>query len=251
MLIDFHAHLADVKDVELAIRTAKKVGVERFVCPAMYKENNRAILKLAKQYKEIVPCIAIHPAYMKDLSDKDVAEELKFIENNKEKAGIGEAGIDYMRLKKFVPKERQEIEKQRQIDTFTKLLKIAKKQNIPIIIHSRWAQDRVLQLVEEVKPKKVILHAFYPNERQLAIIKQNGWFCSLGSAILDTKELDKSIAAIPLNLILTETDCPYHAEGPAAVKDVVNRIAEIKQLAPEDVEKQVTQSFKTLFGSKV
>ncbi len=247
MLIDFHAHLADVKDVELAIRAAKKVGVKRFVCPAMYKENNRAILKLAKPHKEIVPCIAIHPAYMKDLSDKEVAEELKFIESNKEKAGIGEAGLDYMRLKKFTPEERQEIEKQRQIDTFTKLLKIAKKQNIPIIIHSRWAQDRVLQLVGEVKPEKVILHAFYPDERQLAIVKKNEWFCSFGCALLDSTDLDKSVASTPIELILTETDCPYHAENPAAVKDVVKRIAEIKGISVKEVEVQVEKNFKALF----
>ncbi len=248
MLIDFHAHLADIKNVELAIRAAKKAGVERFVCPAMYKENNRAILKLAKAHKEIFPCIAIHPAYMKDLSDKDVAEELKFIEGNKEKAGIGEAGLDYMRLKKFVPEECQEAEKQRQIDTFTKQLKIAKKQNIPIIIHSRWAQDRVLQMVNDVKPKKVILHAFYPDEHQLKTIIQNGWFCSLGCAILETKDLDKSIAELPLNLIITETDCPYHAKGPEAIKDMVNRIAEIKGVSFKEIEEQVEKNFKVLFG---
>src|SRR3989344_6100832 len=148
---DVHAHLYDEKftDIDNVIKNAKKI-LNGVLVAGEHPESNRQVLALAKKYPQFCyASLGFHPTRIPDFSDKEIEDELKFIEKNSDKLiAISETGLDYMWLKRELPKDRYEKEKVRQIKYFRNYILLAKKLSLPLVVHSRWSMKDVVKAIE-------------------------------------------------------------------------------------------------------
>ena len=243
---DAHIHFEAYKpkEVDKIIADAKKV-LTGAINPGTYPKANRVVLKLAKKYKGFIwPALAVHPIYLPKMADWQVEEELNFISKQKIVA-IGEAGLDYFWIKKVITKN-QEKEKERQIKYFKEQIKLADKMKIPIIIHSRWAIARVIQIIKEMKPKKVLLHGFSGTLEQAKEMIEMGYMVSNGPRV---RPFFKDL---PIENIMLETDAPYMNvdKRGALPKDImlaVKELAKLKNISEEEVIEQTNKNVKKFF----
>ncbi len=171
----------------------------------------------------------------------------KIIKNSKDISAIGEIGLDYYWIKEEEWREKQK-------DMFKELISLAKDLKKPMIIHSRDAARDTLGILEETKSKHVLLHLWGANELVPRITK-NGWNVSFGPILLRSKKHKKICRDMPLEKIMLETDAPWFGENgqrnePTSVEKVIGRIAEIKNISKEEVDKTTTENAKRFFGIK-
>jgi len=146
MLVDVHCHLTDEKFDEDRDEVVARAGI--IITSGTDKEDNREVLKLAKKYKNVKVALGFHPGYLIDKKEKDIEKEIEFISKQKIDA-IGEIGLDFV----YEQKEKQE-------KYFRMLLEVAKKKDLPVIIHSRLAERKCVEILEEMEMKKVVMHCF-------------------------------------------------------------------------------------------
>ncbi|MCL6500801.1 MAG: TatD family hydrolase [Candidatus Pacearchaeota archaeon] len=256
-MIDCHCHLEQKeydKEREELIKEWKQ-ELRAIVTCCAHPRDFALTLGLCKKYPTFVFCsVGIHPEYVKEVNDDEIDKTLEKIENHKDKiTAIGETGLDYYWIK-----EPEWQEKQR--DLFRKLIAIAKKLGKPMVIHSRDATDDTINILEEegMKNKKVLMHLFN-DKKVLARVIDNGWFISIGPSIKKSKDIRKIARDTPLNKILLETDSPWFAQKeqgqeygtPLNVKIACEKIAEIRKLEPEEVEKQTDLNAIEFFDLKL
>ena len=134
-LIDTHAHLDELKNLDLAVEEAKRVGVITIVAVGSNYQSNVKILDISRKYGSFVyPALGLHPWELANLESSQINENLRFIEENiAEAVAVGEIGLDYdKRVVKVVPKELQK-------EVLGRLLDLAIRYAKPAIIHSRYA----------------------------------------------------------------------------------------------------------------
>lgn len=248
MFIDVHCHLdyyADEKIKEI-VEKAKKANVNIIMTNGTNKKSNRKSLELAEKYKEVKVALGLYPIEALQLSEKEINDELKFIENNKNKiAAIGEVGLDF--------KETEEKLKQTQV--FIKIIQLAQKINKPLIIHSRKAEKEVIEILEKAKAEKVVMHCFSGKKSLIEKIKQNSWFMSIPSNVTFSEHFQMAIKILPIENILCETDSPYlhpfkeQNNEPANVIESYKKIAEIKGLTLKQTEKLIEKNYEKLFSN--
>ncbi len=248
MLIDVHAHLDDVSfssDLELVLNHAKNEGVHCIITNGTTKEGNMRVLELAKKYSIIKAALGLHPEESHHITDEQVEETLTHIENHKESLlAIGEVGLD----KHWYPTD---IERQKII--LKKIILLAKKINKPLIVHTRDAEEESLALLEEEHAKRVILHAFGGNKKLVRKAISLGFFLSIPPNVVRTDHFQMVIKESPITQLLTETDCPYLGplkEGrnePKFIRLTIQKIAEIKKMKEDEVEKTLEENYKQFF----
>jgi len=244
---DAHLHFEAYKinEQERIINEAKSL-ISGAIVPGTYPKANRIILKLASKHKGFLwPALSVHPVYLPKMSDSQVEDELKFI-SKQNIVAIGEAGLDYFWLKRVLA-ENIDLEKERQIRFFRKQIELADQMNIPIIIHSRWASARVLKILEELRPKKALLHGFEGTLEQAERAIKMGYYISNGPKIPNW------FKDISIKRILLETDAPYKRLNNRSVKPkdillAVEQLASIKNLHKEKVIEQINNNVKKLFN---
>jgi TatD DNase family protein len=134
-LIDTHAHLSDLEDLEGSLQRALDAGVYAIVAVSANKETSVRILRIAEEHPRYVyPALGLHPTEI----GTDYQDALKFIGEKTENCiAVGEIGLDFWR-RRGEPSKSEE-EKQRQIYVYTKQLEIARRQGKPALIHGRGA----------------------------------------------------------------------------------------------------------------
>jgi len=200
-LIDTHAHLEEIENLEKAIAEAKSANVIAIIGVGSDYQSNQKVLKFARTYKDFVyPALGLHPY---NLKDAEIDRTLEFIEAHVGQAvGIGEIGLDYHK------KVRAVAEKDLQKRVLGELLKIAKKYKKPAIIHSRYAWRDALSLVEEAQLEKVVFHWYTGTSSVLRDIVNQGYFISATPAVEYHEEHRRAVKEIPLDRLLLETDSP-------------------------------------------
>lgn len=213
-------------------------------------------LALADKYSYVYAAAGIHPESLieKDASTiykykGDWEKELADIEDllsHPKCVAVGECGLDYHWP---VPKAEQNA-------MFKAHLELAKKHNKPIIIHDREAHGDTYAFLEEYKPFGV-LHCFSGSAEDAARLTKNGLHIGFGGALTfkNAKKAAEAAAAIPLDKILLETDCPYMSPEPfrksrcdsSLIDYTAQRLAEIKGLSKDEILKITCQNAKNLF----
>jgi len=248
MLIDVHCHLDFEqfdKDLPSVIKRAEDNGFVAIISNGTDLKRNKKVLDISKKYKIVKPAFGLYPIEAETISKKDLDENLKFIEKNKPVA-IGEVGLDLYYGKN--------LEKQKEVLTI--LVKLAKKLNIPIIIHSRKAEQETIELLEKNKAEKVILHCFCGNAELTKRAQDLNYFFSIPTSIVKSKTFRKLAKRAQLNKILTETDAPFLSpyqgkrNEPSFIKETVKKISEIKKLPEKQIEKEIYNNYKKLFSIK-
>lgn len=250
MLIDIHAHL-DFKqfdnDREEVIKKAQKANVKAIINNGTDPETNRKTIELAKKYNVIKPALGLYPVYGAKLTDEELDEEFKFIESSKPVA-LGEVGLDL--------KELPDLKKQKEV--FERFIKLSNKLKIPLIVHSRKAEQETLDCLMSSEAKLVNMHCFSGKISLAKKIEDHGWFLSIPPNIVFSEHFQGLVKAISLSHLLTETDSPFlsNVKGernePANVAVTVKKIAELKGLDPLETENNLFLNFSRLFkGIKV
>ena len=253
-MIDVHCHLEQPQydeDRDEVIARAKK-KLKAVISSCAHPKDFQATLKLAEENKNFVfPAIGMHPEYIKDFSQKQIDDYLQMMEENSDKfVSVGEIGLDYFWVK-------EEEWRQKQKELFVQFIEFAKDHDKPLTVHSRDAYEDVVKILEQQDAKRVHLHLFGANQlvKQVA---ENGWYISIGPIVLASKKHFQIARDMPLELLLLETDAPWNApevftehmkvrNEPTSVEAVARKIAEIKKISFEDVDKATDENAARLF----
>ncbi len=244
VFIDIHCHLDSCKDVEGCVRRAEEKGVGIIVTHGTGPASNRSALKLAKKYKSVKAALGIYPIEALALSDEEIEAEIEFIRKNEEKIfAIGEVGIDF---------KEDEKNRERQKEIFRKFVALSIDLDKAIIVHSRKAEEECIEILEEMKAKKVIMHCFCGKKKLVQRAIKNGWFLTIPTNVKHSQQFQENAALCPLEQLFCETDSPYlHPEKlrdnePVNVVESYKKIAEIKKISVDDVKRKLNVSFHTL-----
>jgi TatD DNase family protein len=252
MIVDIHSHLyfpQFEKDLDETIERAKKFGIKTIINSGTDHENNLKVLELSKKYDIIEATLGIYPTTATELSEKELLEEIKFIENNsKNIVGVGEIGLDF----KLTSEEK---EKTKQVNAFKIIINSLKKLEKPFIIHSRKAEKECIEILEELNAKKVVFHCFSGSHKLIKRIEENGWYVSIPANLDKSEHFQGVVEKISINNILTETDAPFLApkneerSEPAFIIRTIKKIAQIKKLTEEETQKNIFFNYQQLFSS--
>ncbi|MCK1986368.1 MULTISPECIES: TatD family hydrolase [Peribacillus] len=253
MLFDTHVHLNAEQfneDLEDVIERAKEAGVNNMVVVGFDRPTIIRAMELIEAYDFMYAAVGWHPVDAIDMTEEDL-QWIEELSNHPKVVAIGEMGLDYHWDKS--PKDVQ-------MEVFRKQIRLAKKVGLPIIIHNREATADIVNILKEEEASMVggIMHCFSGSaETALECINMN-FYISLGGPVTfkNAKKPKEVAAAVPLDRLLIETDCPYLAphpyrgkrNEPSYVKLVAEQIAEIKQLTIEEVSQATTENAKKLFG---
>jgi TatD DNase family protein len=250
-LIDTHAHLDEVTDLDNTARRAMQAGVTAIIAVGQDLESNRRTLQLASQYPGLVyPAIGLHPWSLGEMDGSRLDENIGFIRNNlTEAVALGEVGLDYdKRVLKVAAKDHQQ-------EVLRRLLELAAGQSKPVSFHSRYAWKDALQIVKGAGLKKVVFHWYTGFSSTLVEIIEAGYFISATPAAEYHDEHRRAIREAPLSQLLLETDCPvyYGKDGryrsqPSDVLRSLRAVAAIKGMDETEVASITTANARQLFG---
>ena len=229
-LIDTHAHLDELKNLDLALDEAKKAGVIAIVAVGSNQQSNIETLEISQKHRDLVhPALGLHPWQLANLGPSEIDDNLRFVEQNIASAvAVGEIGLDYdKRVRKVAPKELQQ-------EVLGRLLNIANKYAKPAIIHSRYAWRDALSLVQNVGIDRAVFHWFTGFSSVLKDIIDGGYFVSATPASEYHEEHRRAIKEAPLRRLLLETDCPVtygrEARYESRPADVLRGLKAVSQL---------------------
>jgi TatD DNase family protein len=229
-----------------AMKEAQLFGVkEAMSCSTSFLSNQKN-LSLSKKNIGIKAAIGLYPIDALELNEEELNRSFDFFsENIKDASAVGEVGLDFKLSKNEEEREKQKI-------IFERFLSLAQKNKKPIIIHSRYAQTPVLEILSTFNLKKVILHSFIDSEKLMKIASDKGYYVSAGCSVLYNSEIEKRIAPFSLNSLLFETDSPIRFNGemsmPKKIVQIAQKTAEIKKMALSEVESTVERNYHFLFG---
>lgn len=253
MYIDTHAHLTfpefDI-DINEVIERARNAKLEAIINIALDDEAVRKSIKLAEENPDFIfNAIGTHPHEASEWKE-DSYEKHRSIAQKHKIVAIGETGLDYHY--KLSPVEQQQA-------VFRQHLQLAQELDIPAVIHSREAsQDTIQILRQENKGElKGVLHCFGGDMELAEAALQMGLYISFTGNITFPKaeKIRQAARMLPIEKILIETDCPFLApqiyrgkrNEPSFVVEIAKKIAELKNLQPEDVSVTSTDNARRLF----
>lgn len=203
-IIDTHAHLDELEDLETALSKAKDVGIQAIIAVGSSHESNRRVMEICQSYPSFIyPALGLHPWELGNLQPVQIDYALKFIEESApEITAIGEIGLDYD--KRVLKRSSKELQK----EVLERLLALAGQYKKPITIHSRYAWKDCFDLVKISGIEKAIFHWFTGFSSVLREILDTGYFISCTPAAEYHEEHRRAIKETPLEKLLLETDCP-------------------------------------------
>ena len=275
MIIDTHVHYDDEafdSDREELIGSLQENNIGIVIDIGSTKESLPKIRSLMEQYDFVYGAMGLHPDEIGDLTDELLGEIREDMKNPKVLA-VGEIGLDY-----YWNKEEQELQKA----AFRKQINLALECGKPVVIHSREAAADTLDILREMYGKgslwealhgavpaasgtgsgpterKGVMHCYsYSAEQARIYTRELGFYLGIGGVVTfkNAKKIKEVVADTPLEYIILETDCPYLAPVPYRGKRncslylpyVVQAIAELKGVSPEEVERITEENARRLF----
>ena len=266
--VDVHAHLThdDFKgEIEVIVEKCKSSGLEFIVCNGLEPISNRQVLDISSQYPIVLPSLGIYPLdaacnviekgknWVHDFEPPEkfnIEDEVNFIDQMATEnriVAVGECGLD----KYYLTDDESMLEQERVLRL---LMRVAKKHDIPIILHSRKAEARVLELLIEEKVVKADFHCFCGKAKLGQKIAAAGYYLSIPSVVERGDSFQALVRALPLENILTETDCPYMGpdkgvrNDPSTVVRGVAAIAKVKGISELEAKQAIRANFQKLFN---
>ena len=237
MYIDTHCHLEKKEyNVEEII---KNIENNIIIISGYNDESNIEVIELIDKYPNVYGTIGIHPSDVKT-SNIDIIN--KYV-NHPKIVGIGEIGLDYHYGKEDIKLQKE---------MFVKQINIARKNNKPVVIHSRDASLDTLEIIKENSDVNYTMHCYsYSLETANILLKYNVMF-GIGGVVTfkNSKELKRVVENIPITNILLETDSPYltpepyrgEKNEPKNVLLVAEKIAELKNMSKDEVLEITTKN---------
>ena len=251
-MIDSHCHLDHeplFSDLTNVIKRSKIVGIQKLLTISTSLKSFDRIKKIIEIDDMIYGTIGIHPHETKNdyISINNIIEHLK---ENKKIIGIGETGLDFY---------YNNSDKDAQLSSFRKHIEASIKTNIPLIIHSRNAENETFDLLNEYKSNnlKILMHCFTGSKNfAKKLLDLNAFFSASGIITFkNSLDLQKTFEFLPLDKILIETDSPFLApvpnrgkkNEPSFISFTADKLAEIKKVSKNEIIKATTENFNKLF----
>ena len=250
MLFDTHAHLDDARfdeDRETLLRELPQKGIGLLMDPGCSLPSSRAALALAEKHQWIYAAVGSHPDDADQVNDDTMEAYRRLAQSPKVKA-IGEIGLDY---------HYEDIPREVQQETFRKQMALARELDLPVIIHEREAHEDGLRIVSEFPEVTGVFHCFSGSREMAEYLVARGWYIGF-TGVLTFKNARRALeaaAAIPLERIVIETDCPYMApepfrgrrNDPGYVYRMAEKLAEIRGISLEEAENATFENGKRLY----
>lgn len=249
--IDSHAHYDDEQfdgDRDELLNSLHENGVRNIVNIGCSLERSQFSVDLAEKYPFVYASVGIHPEDAPDTPDGYLSK-IEFWTANPKVAAIGEIGLDY---------HYEGFDRELQMRFFEEQLDLAEKAGLPVVIHSRDATEDTMDILRRRGKVKGVMHCFSGSAETAKQVLELGMNISF-TGVLTFKNARKAVEAvkvIPLDRLMLETDCPYMAPEPyrgkrcdsSMITQVINKIAEIKEVSPETVAETTMANTLRLFG---
>ena len=254
MLVDSHCHLdfpdfaSDLDDI---VARAKAAGIGRILTISTRVKRLDALLAIADRFPDVYCTVGTHP-HQADEEDGISTQELVELSSHPKVVGFGEAGLDYF---------YQHGSREAQEHGFRNHIAAARATGLPLVIHTREADDDCGRILEDEMAKgafRAVLHC-YTGGRELAMKAISlGLFISFTGILTFKKSesLRELAAELPADRIMVETDAPYLAPGkhrgkrnePAYVIEIARVLAEARKVSLEEISRQTTENFFRFFS---
>ena len=249
-LIDSHAHLDSREfdgDRELVVERAREAGVVAILTVGENLASSQAAVALAEKYDLVYAAVGVHPHDAKTLTPV-VLDELRALAHHPRVVAVGEIGLDYHRDLSPRPVQRQ---------AFAGQLALAAELGLPVAVHSRDALDDVLAALRDWEGAGV-LHSYSGGPERLEEVLGLGFYVGITGLVTfpEAEQLRAVAAAVPLERLLVETDCPVltpvpyrgRRNEPAYVRFVAEQVARARGVPVETVAQATSDSARRLFG---
>ena len=212
MLVDSHCHLDYLErdgDLDEAVARARRAGVVAMITICTKLSEFESVRAIAERYDEVTCSVGVHPHEAEDEGQKD-ARRLVALAEHLLVVAIGETGLDY--YYEHAPRERQR-------ESFRAHLLAARDSGLPVIVHSRDADDDTVALLREAReegPFTGVIHCFTAGPGLAQAALELGLYISVAGIVTFKKaeELRHTLNQVPLERLLVETDAPYLAPVP-------------------------------------
>ena len=255
MIIDSHCHLTYEpmsSSLDETIRRANNDGVKYLLTISTEDKSFKNILNIVENYSSVYGTYGIHPHEAKKHKEIKSDYIVEQVNKNKKIIGIGETGLDFY---------YNHSEKKDQISSFLEHVDASQKTNLPLIVHTRSAEDDTLKILKEATQKKnfkILIHCFTGTKEFAFKLLDIGAYISASGVVTfkKSRKLAETFKEIPTNRILVETDSPYLApeplrgktNEPSYITHTVRFLSDLKNISYEKFSDSTTQNFFNLFG---
>lgn len=248
MYVDTHLHLSneDYENISSVIKNAEENQVKYLIISGCEKDKLEETIKISETNKNVYLSLGFHPSEASKVTDNDIALFENRIQKLNKLVAIGEIGLDY-----HYGKEDKEL----QILLFHKMLKLAEKFNLPVVIHSRDATQDTIEILKQYKVGGCI-HCFSGSLETANIYIKMGYKLGIGGVLtFKNSNLKEVVKNISIENVLLETDSPYLAPVPyRGIKNepkyiplIAEEISKIKNITVQEVAKETTNNAKKLY----
>ena len=248
-MIDTHCHLIDPqfrRDLDDVLNRAKKIGVTKIINAGYDVKTSSNVVSMANKEPWLLPAIGIHPNETAQELIKEM-DEIEALLKQAKIIAIGETGLDYYR--NFSPRDAQK-------ELFRKHIELAKKNNLPLLIHTRNSASDVIKILKEEAYHLGVFHCFTGTYEQAKVILDIGFYLGFGGVLTFSRLTQDVFKKLPANKILLETDAPFLApvkhrgkrNEPAYIMETLYTAAQLLEVIPDDLEKIFDLNAATLFS---
>lgn len=244
--IDSHCHLDHVSfnhDLSQVLQHAKDIGIHKFIVPSVGFHQWEEQQRIQAEHPQTFHAFGVHPWFC-DLHEEAHLEQLDDLLDNA--IAVGECGLDFMPNKPNQDK---------QLWWFEAQLALAEKHDLPLIIHSVKAGDKVASCLKKHVKTRGVVHGFSGSLQQAQAFIKLGFFIAIGTRLIRTNpnKTNDLVTQLPLSSILLETDSPdglgKHARNePKELMLVANIVAKLRQQPPEEVLDICSKNAQELFN---
>jgi len=248
-MIDTHCHLTykGLDEIKEKVIEQAKQSMDAIVTCGFPKDCKKA-LELSKKHNGFIfLTLGLHPSDIIEMSDKEIQDYLRFVKNNKENiVAIGEIGLD----RHWYPEQ----EKQPRLrKVFIDMLDLANELELPVILHTRKAEQECFDIVKE-RMKEVVFHCYSGNLTLAEQIVNQGYYISVGTNLMKSKNTKKIAKKFSLDRLFTETDSPFLSPFPGKVnvpqnvRFVLENMSSLRNESIESIDQVIMKNSKKLFN---
>ncbi len=252
MLFDTHAHMDDrAFDADRAqlLAALPQQGIQYLMNPGCSLASSRNADALSREFDYIYAAVGSHPDAADEVNEAVLQEYRMLCKQNSKIRAIGEIGLDY---------HYEDIPRELQQKAFRAQMALAAELKLPAIVHERDAHGDGMQIVSEFPDVTGVFHCYSGSLEMAKWLIDRGWYIGF-TGVLTFKNARKAVevaAAIPLERLVLETDCPYMApepfrgkrNDPGKLYRMAEELAKLRGISVEEVHRITTENGKRLYG---